>query len=497
LGNGLSLYVEGNSKPSSTIEFRLVVKVGSLVEVKQDIITIITEPSDMILTWNESLASAFSSCEQEEHERGLAHFLEHMAFKGTKSFDTGELIKSMEKIGVHYGQHLNASTGQEQTVYKLTVPVGGSSSHHEEEEGAPTESSEKKDSKKKEQEGKQQRRAAKRERVVLALTVLQEFASSMRISDADVETERRVIEEERRSKSGASKRLLETYWPKVFGSNSKHATRFPIGLSEVVTTCKAETLRLFYKKWYRPDLMAVVVVGDFTGLGDEDSDGDRDEDNDGDGDEGDEEEDDGGKNGTKDSCAAAADAMRRMKAGSDWVSATARSLFDGGDDLAPLAVSSSTTTSSTTTSSTPTTASSSSSSSSSTSLGEAPCLAGSRVASGLGGATRVASNEGEVQQQLASSLLKLGVDSNGGLLPLCPLPRHQKDQAILCYMEDAGPTMFTSEEEFTTMFPCTKHSTHHLSSLLPLSALFLSLIYFKKRSTKTLVLIPIIFNYQS
>ena len=64
---------------------------------------------------------------QNENERGLAHFLEHLAFKGTSSFDTGELIKTLEKIGIQYGQHLNASTGQEHTTYKLTVPLGDDS----------------------------------------------------------------------------------------------------------------------------------------------------------------------------------------------------------------------------------------------------------------------------------------------------------------------------------------------------------------------------------
>jgi len=176
---------------------------------------------------------------QEDEEQGLAHFLEHMAFKGTTSFDTGALIKTMESIGVQYGQHLNASTSQDQTLYKLTVPLGDGSA------------------------------AEAQARADLALTVLAEFASGMRISDSDVETERAVIEEERRQKNGASRRLLRKYWKEVFGGAAgatRHATRMPIGLSEVVLGVSPAAIRAFYEKWYRPSLMAVVVVGDLSAV---------------------------------------------------------------------------------------------------------------------------------------------------------------------------------------------------------------------------------------
>merc|ERR1719329_186633 len=172
LPNGLQLFLKHNPKPASTVEFRLVVNVGSLVE--------------------------------EEHERGLAHFVEHMAFKGTASFDTGELIKAMEKIGVSYGQHMNAATGQDKTVYKLTVPIG----HHQGGAAAPPAKA------KEDEEAVEVRTAGSehpsaRARVALALQVLHEWSSAVRISDADVESERGVIEEERRSKVGAARRLTE------------------------------------------------------------------------------------------------------------------------------------------------------------------------------------------------------------------------------------------------------------------------------------------------
>lgn len=184
---------------------------------------------------------------QEEHERGLAHFVEHMAFKGTASYGTGELIKLMESLGIQYGQCLNASTGQDKTTYKLTVPLGGNGS-----DGSA---------------------AAAGGRLELALTVLAEFACSIRISDQDVETERAVIEEERRTKAGPAKRLVEAYWLRVFGEDapdgtpSRHASRFPIGLSSVVQGAPPAAVREFYRKWYHPTLMAVTVAGDLNNLG--------------------------------------------------------------------------------------------------------------------------------------------------------------------------------------------------------------------------------------
>eukprot|EP00614_Pseudopedinella_elastica_P015490 CAMPEP_0172582826 /NCGR_PEP_ID=MMETSP1068-20121228/2363_1 /TAXON_ID=35684 /ORGANISM="Pseudopedinella elastica, Strain CCMP716" /LENGTH=1159 /DNA_ID=CAMNT_0013376375 /DNA_START=54 /DNA_END=3533 /DNA_ORIENTATION=+ len=204
LENGLTFYVKENQKPLNALEIRLVVRIGSLVE--------------------------------EEHERGLAHFLEHLAFKGTRSFDRGDLIKRLEACGVQYGQHLNASTSQDHTIFKLSVPLG---------EGDPL------------------------ERLNLALSVIREFSDGIRVSDEDVETERGVIEEERRLKAGPGRRILELWWAKVFrdGGARLHAERFPIGLSKVVLNCTPETIRGFYAKWYRPDLTGVMVVGDLAKLG--------------------------------------------------------------------------------------------------------------------------------------------------------------------------------------------------------------------------------------
>ena len=200
LANGLEYYVRANAKPSRVVEFRLIVNVGSVAE--------------------------------RDDERGVAHFVEHMGFKGTERFDHGELIKKLEALGCRYGQHLNAHTGQFETVYKLSVPVS-----HETAEA----------------------------RVASALAILREWASHVRVSDEDVETERRVIEEEWRSKNGPQRRVLHKYWAKVFGDGGANliAERMPIGLVDVIRHCPAATIRAFYKRWYRPENMAVVVVGDF------------------------------------------------------------------------------------------------------------------------------------------------------------------------------------------------------------------------------------------
>lgn len=215
LGNGFEYFVRPCAKPAQSCELRLVVKVGSLCE--------------------------------EEDERGLAHFVEHMGFKGTTSFGHGELIAYLSSLGMQYGSCLNAHTNQDETVYKLSVPLPKTLHAAEDKDATGGDS--------------------RRDRLSMALGVLQEWASGMRISDEDVETERRVIEEEWRGKNGVSRRILHKYWEAIFGMGGAQriAERFPIGLPEVFMHCDPQKVRDFYHKWYRPELMAVIVVGDFDG----------------------------------------------------------------------------------------------------------------------------------------------------------------------------------------------------------------------------------------
>ena len=200
LSNQLQYYVYDNPHPKGRATVHLVVSVGSLAE--------------------------------EESERGVAHFLEHLAFRGTKSFDHGELIQFFEKSGMSFGHHVNAHTGQAETIYKLDVPI--------------------------DQDTKL---------LASALDVLAEWANGgIRISEEDVEAERNIIEEEWRGRQGAAQRMLESYWQKIFAdgkSANLYAERFPIGKLDVVRNVTSAEIKHFYQKWYRTDTCAVVVVGDF------------------------------------------------------------------------------------------------------------------------------------------------------------------------------------------------------------------------------------------
>jgi hypothetical protein len=181
------------------------------------------------------------SLQEEEHERGLAHFVEHMGFKGTRSFEQGDLVKFLESIGASFGADLNAHTSMEETVYKLAIPTETLSSRK-----------------------KLGTKTSGPSLLEQGLHIMSEWASGMRISEEDVSSEQAIIEEEWRSRQGVSQRLLERYWGKIFGEgqSQRYATRMPIGLREVFMNCTAAQVRSFYHKWYRPELMSVVIVGD-------------------------------------------------------------------------------------------------------------------------------------------------------------------------------------------------------------------------------------------
>ncbi len=166
------------------------------------------------------------SVEEDDTQLGLAHFAEHLSFNGTKNFPKHELVNYLESIGMEFGPEINAYTGFDETVYMIKVPL---------------------DSAKFMDKG---------------LQVLYDWASQVTDANDEIEKERGVIHEEWRGGRDADERMMQKWLP-VFLHNSKYADRLPIGKMEVVDHFAPELLRKFRSDWYRPDLEAIVVVGDF------------------------------------------------------------------------------------------------------------------------------------------------------------------------------------------------------------------------------------------
>lgn len=196
LANGLTYYIRENSEPSNRAFLRLVVDAGSVLE--------------------------------REDQRGLAHFVEHMAFNGTEDFPGNEVVTFLESLGMGFGPDVNAYTTFDETVYMLEVPT--------------------------DDEGK----------LRTGFHVLEQWAHEMTMAPEQIESERGVIMEEWRQGQGAQQRMREEQYPAIFG-DSRYADRRPIGMPEVIQNAPRERLLSFYEDWYRPELMAVIAVGDFDG----------------------------------------------------------------------------------------------------------------------------------------------------------------------------------------------------------------------------------------
>ncbi len=194
LKNGLTYYIRENKKPEKRASLRLVVNAGSILE--------------------------------DQDQQGLAHFVEHMGFNGTKNFKKHELIDYLESIGMKFGPEVNAYTGFDQTVYMIEVPTDSA------------------------------------EVVEKGVQILEEWAHNVSFEDDEIDKERGVIVEEWRLGRGASARIRDKQFPVLF-KNSQYAERLPIGKKDIIENFKHKILRKFYHDWYRPDLMAVVAVGDF------------------------------------------------------------------------------------------------------------------------------------------------------------------------------------------------------------------------------------------
>ncbi|GAC1703659.1 MAG: insulinase family protein [Flavisolibacter sp.] len=193
LPNGLTYYIRRNAKPSKKVELRLVVNAGSILEDKD--------------------------------QMGLAHFMEHMNFNGSKHFPKNELVDYLQKVGVKFGADLNAYTSFDETVYILPL---SSDNPQVLEKG---------------------------------FTVLEDWAFNNLLDKNEINKERGVVLEESRLSKGAQERMRRQYFP-VLLNGSLYAERLPIGKDSILKTFSAATLERYYRQWYRPNLMAVVVVGD-------------------------------------------------------------------------------------------------------------------------------------------------------------------------------------------------------------------------------------------
>lgn len=193
LDNGLTYYIKKNSKPEQRIELRLVVNAGSICET--------------------------------DGQQGLAHFMEHMCFNGTKNFPSNRMIQMLEEMGVGFGSELNAYTGFDETVYMMKIP------------------------------------SDREEWVERGFQAIEDWAHQVSMDSKEIDKERGVIIEEWRMGLGADERMQSKYVPVLF-RGSRYAERLPIGKIDVIKSFPYDTLKAFYNTWYRPDLMAVIVVGD-------------------------------------------------------------------------------------------------------------------------------------------------------------------------------------------------------------------------------------------
>ena len=194
LDNGLTYYIRHNNWPENRAEFYIAQKVGSIQE--------------------------------DDNQRGLAHFLEHMAFNGSKHFKGNDLLRWCESIGVKFGTDLNAYTSIDQTVYNIS--------------NVPT----------------------TRESIVdSCLMILWDWADGLLLEQEEIEKERGVIHEEWRLRTSAQMRMLERDLPKLY-PGSKYGYRMPIGLMEIIDNFERPFLQQYYEKWYRPDNQGIIVVGD-------------------------------------------------------------------------------------------------------------------------------------------------------------------------------------------------------------------------------------------
>ena len=193
LPNGLKYYIMKNAEPKNRAQLRLMVKAGSVLE--------------------------------NDDQQGLAHFMEHMNFNGTKNFPKNELVNFLQKSGVRFGADLNAYTSFDETVYMLPVPTDSV------------------------------------EVFKKGMQILEDWAHNATLDPSEIDKERGVVLEESRTGKGANARMRDKFFPVIL-NNSQYAKRLPIGKDSILKNFKYEVLNKFHKDFYRPDLEGVAVVGD-------------------------------------------------------------------------------------------------------------------------------------------------------------------------------------------------------------------------------------------
>jgi len=194
LPNRLRYYIRENRLPQGRAELRLAVNAGSVLE--------------------------------DEDQRGLAHFVEHMAFNGTLHFPKQDLGGFMQSLGMRFGAHVNAHTSFDETVYELQIPTGNPAV------------------------------------IDRSLLILEDWARYVSFDPVEIDKERGVILEEWRQGLGADERIQDAQFP-ILLKGSRYAERSPIGKPEIIQNVNHDRLKQFWSDWYRPDLMAVIAVGDF------------------------------------------------------------------------------------------------------------------------------------------------------------------------------------------------------------------------------------------
>jgi len=193
LANGFTYYIRKNVEPKNRAQLYLTNKVGSILE--------------------------------NEDQRGLAHFMEHMGFNGTKNYPKNDLVNYLQKAGIRFGADLNAYTNFDETVYQLPIPTDDA------------------------------------ELFKHGMQIMRDWAQDATLDPVEIDKERGVVLEEKRLGKGANQRMQTQYLP-VLLNNSRYSNRLPIGTEEVLENFKPETIQQFYKDWYRPNLQALIVVGD-------------------------------------------------------------------------------------------------------------------------------------------------------------------------------------------------------------------------------------------
>lgn len=193
LSNGFTYYIRKNTEPKNRVTLYLANKVGSILE--------------------------------DDDQQGLAHFLEHMKFNGTKNFPKNDLVNYLQKTGVRFGADLNAYTSFDETVYQLPIPSDDP------------------------------------EILKNGIQIMRDWAYGATLDPVEIDKERGVVLEEKRLGKGAQQRMQDKYLPMIF-NNSRYSNRLPIGTEDVLKNFKPETIRKFYTDWYRPELQALIVVGD-------------------------------------------------------------------------------------------------------------------------------------------------------------------------------------------------------------------------------------------